>query len=129
MNIFLRNNYGIILNQFGFNEILNEIILNIIEPISKYLFPNHIKSEDSFKSNHSFLIKYKIGEDISLKEHIDQSDITLNVCLGKEFKGSEVYFKGLKNDNESKDQYFEYHSTIGNSIIHLGNHVGFQFYF
>jgi hypothetical protein len=91
----------------------------IIEPISKVLFPELMKND--FQSHHSFLIKYKIGEDISLKTHVDQSDITLNLCLGKEFTGGEVYFKGLKGENE--DKYFEYHSFVGNAILHVGNHV------
>ncbi len=31
-------------------------------------------------------VKYKI-EDLDLKEHVDDSEITLNVCLGKSFEG------------------------------------------
>lgn len=32
-------------------------------------------------------VTYKIGEDLDLATHIDSSDITINVCLGKEFTG------------------------------------------
>jgi hypothetical protein len=33
-------------------------------------------------------VKYKIGEDLDLKEHVDDSEVTLNVSLGKSFAGS-----------------------------------------
>jgi hypothetical protein len=112
------------LNQFGFNEILIKMMKKVIEPISKALFPKVMKND--FQSHHSFLIKYKIGEDISLKTHVDQSDITLNLCLGKEFTGGEVYFKGLKGEKEEK--YFEYQSVVGNAILHVGNHVRKEFF-
>jgi hypothetical protein len=33
-------------------------------------------------------VKYKIGEDLDLKEHVDDSEVTLNVSLGKSFAGT-----------------------------------------
>ncbi len=32
-------------------------------------------------------VQYKLGEDLKLDFHYDESEVTLNVCLGKEFVG------------------------------------------
>merc|ERR1719446_1108154 len=45
-----------------------------------------------FQSQHSFIVRYCTGEDEDLKTHRDDADVTLNVCLGKDFKGADVYF-------------------------------------
>jgi len=38
------------------------------------------------------MVRYRRGEDVSLAEHSDASVITMNLCLGKEFKGGELEF-------------------------------------
>jgi len=30
--------------------------------------------------------------------HVDDSEVTLNVCLGKEFDGGELFFRGVRCD-------------------------------
>ena len=30
--------------------------------------------------------------------HVDDSEVTLNVCLGKEFSGGELFFRGTRCD-------------------------------
>lgn len=30
--------------------------------------------------------------------HVDDSEVTLNVCLGRQFSGGELYFRGLRCD-------------------------------
>ena len=46
------------------------------------------------------MVKYKSGEDRGLDMHIDDSDVTLNVCLGREFTGSGT----LPDDDDARDQ-------------------------
>ena len=41
----------------------------------------------SLDSHHGFIVEYAVGKDASLDFHVDASDVTLNVCLGKEFTG------------------------------------------
>lgn len=31
--------------------------------------------------------------------HVDDSEVTLNVCLGKQFSGGELYFRGIRCEN------------------------------
>lgn len=37
-------------------------------------------------------VQYKIGEDLDLGFHYDDSEVTLNVCLGKEWEGEYLNF-------------------------------------
>jgi hypothetical protein len=36
------------------------------------------------------MVEYKAGHDLGLDMHIDNSDVTLNVCMGREFTGAGV---------------------------------------
>ena len=36
-----------------------------------------------FDRHHTFVVRYKVGEDLGLDMHTDDSDVTFNVCLGK----------------------------------------------
>jgi hypothetical protein len=44
------------------------------------------------KYQHSFTVNYSAGTDRKLISHVDDATVTFNVCLGKEFEGSSVYF-------------------------------------
>ena len=46
------------------------------------------QAEGGFTSHHSFMVKYKAGQDLGLDMHTDDSDVTVNVCLGKDFSGT-----------------------------------------
>ena len=46
------------------------------------------QAEGGFTSHHSFMVKYKAGQDLGLDMHTDDSDVTVNVCLGKDFRGA-----------------------------------------
>ncbi len=40
-------------------------------------------------------MQYKLTEDRALDFHYDDSHVTLNVCLGRQFEGGDLYFKGM----------------------------------
>jgi hypothetical protein len=112
------NNYGVILDDFGFSpffEHLREFIL----PISSKLY-GEIGSH--LDSHHAFIVQYKIGEDLDLDFHYDDSEVTLNVCLGKKFTGGSLYFQGLLEKPETHGENFEFLHKQGLGIIHVGKH-------
>ena len=41
-------------------------------------------------------MKYSMGNDTDLSYHYDNAEVTLNVCLGKEFAGGDLFFGPLK---------------------------------
>jgi hypothetical protein len=47
-------------------------------------------------SHHGFIVEYEIGKDSKLDFHVDDADVTLNLCLGQEFKGGALYFAGAR---------------------------------
>ena len=85
------NNYGVIVNQIGMRPLIDDLQRKCLLPLTKLLFP---KQGSRFDKHHSFMVKYKSGEDRGLDMHHDDSDVTLNVCLGREFTGATLSFCG-----------------------------------
>ena len=56
---------------------------------------------------------------IILHFHVDDSEVTLNVCLGKQFSGGELYFRGVRCANHMKSPGEE---VIYNETYHQSNH-------
>ena len=51
---------------------------------------------DCLDSHKAFTVHYKIGEDLDLSYHYDKAEVTLNVSLGKEFSGGELFFGDMR---------------------------------
>ena len=47
-----------------------------------------------FDDHHSFCVSYRPDEDRGLDMHTDNSDVTLNVCLGRDFTAAGLTFCG-----------------------------------
>jgi len=127
------NNYGLVLNEIGFRKVLNEFIRIYVTPLLQLYFPQYAKD---INHHHSFVVKYAVKEDELLDTHIDSSLVTLNVCLGKEFKSGSLYFHGIKGDvGSERGDYvrphkpqcdrckLDYNHRPGVAVIHLGKHV------
>ncbi|KAF2557226.1 hypothetical protein F2Q68_00013977 [Brassica cretica] len=50
-------------------------------------------------SHHGFIVEYGKDRDTDLGFHVDDSEVSLNVCLGKQFSGGELYFRGVRCDH------------------------------
>lgn len=119
------NNYGAILDDFGFTECMARLVAECMNPISAALFP-HIGNR--LDSHHAFVVDYevsearqraggrsrsdlvrmvwcvvswrvlavKMGKDTKLDFHVDDSEVTLNLCLGRNFKGGDLFFGGVR---------------------------------
>eukprot|EP01027_Heterolobosea_sp_BB2_P014306 GEZU01020565.1.p1 GENE.GEZU01020565.1~~GEZU01020565.1.p1 ORF type:complete len:157 (+),score=42.37 GEZU01020565.1:514-984(+) len=72
--------------------------------------------------HHSFVVEYGMDKDLGLDFHTDDSELTINLCLGKSFKGGNIYFRGLRNDPTTYNEYDEYSHEVGRAIIHDGTH-------
>jgi hypothetical protein len=57
------NNYGIILNQIGMRPLLDDLQARAVLPLTRMLFPTQ---GARFSAHHSFLVKYRQGEDLGL---------------------------------------------------------------
>jgi len=119
------NKYGAILDDFGFYDIIQEWVNVFISPFVKYLFPHF--THCPLDEHHGFVVEYKMGKDEKLDFHVDDSEVTLNVCLGKEFKAGTLFFEGTRcvkhQQTPSKPkEHLEYAHTPGKAIFHLGKH-------
>ena len=54
--------------------------------------------------------------------HHDDSDVTLNVCLGREFTGATLSFCGGFGAADHRKHVHTYTHQVGRGIIHLGTH-------
>ena len=86
------NKYGLVLSELGLHELLTDFQQKYLLSLSRAMFP---KEGSHFTSHHSFIVSYQPDKDRSLDMHTDDSDVTWNICLGKEgFVASGLTFCG-----------------------------------
>jgi len=117
------NNYGAILDNFGFKKPLDDLMINIINPLASVFYPR----VGTLDNHHGFIVEYQIGKDTKLDFHVDDSEVTLNLCLGKQFLNGELYFGGVRchlhqqtDPKQGEDVYVSHQPGIG--LLHLGKH-------
>lgn len=138
------NKYGIVLDHFGFDSCLNDLMKTVVEPLSK-IFYKHVLMP--FDSHHGFIVEYAMNKsgqffelrlhhaalfihfrDRKLNFHVDSSAVTLNLCLGTEFTAGELFFAGVRcmnhtsNSPHGTDEEIVLEHKIGTACLHLGNH-------
>ena len=119
------NNYGAVLDTFGFQEMLQQLMLGYVAPFASLFYRD--VGGDTLDSHHGFVVEYKPGKDVSLDFHVDVSDVTLNVCLGKQFTGGELYFRGVRCGGCQQTPWlpaedFQIAHAPGRAILHRGRH-------
>mmetsp|Transcript_52962 Transcript_52962/g.119066 ORF Transcript_52962/g.119066 Transcript_52962/m.119066 type:complete len:341 (+) Transcript_52962:69-1091(+) len=111
------NRFGMVLNQLGLEPAITEFQQEYIRPMQEFLYGAEGAHPDD---HHCFVVRYKKGEDVGLDMHSDSSDITLNVCLGRNFKGSTLSFCGVLGNRKHRRFQHTYSHQIGRAVIHLG---------
>jgi hypothetical protein len=119
------NNYGAVLDTFGFQAMLQRLMLEYVAPFAALFYRD--VGGDSLDSHHGFVVEYKPGKDVALDFHVDTSDVTLNVCLGKEFTGGELYFRGVRcgvcqQTPALPAEELQVVHVPGRAILHQGRH-------
>ncbi|KAF9667566.1 hypothetical protein SADUNF_Sadunf15G0036600 [Salix dunnii] len=119
------NKYGAVLDDFGLETMLDKLMDGFIRPISKVFFPD--VGGATLDSHHGFVVEYGKDWDAELGFHVDDSEVTLNVCLGKQFSGGELFFRGTRcdkhvNTGSQPEEIFDYSHIPGRAVLHLGRH-------
>ncbi|KAL7541445.1 hypothetical protein ACHAWF_006932 [Thalassiosira exigua] len=112
------NNYGVIVNEIGMRPLITSFQQQYLVPLSRHLFPVHASR---FDGHHSFIVRYRAGEDLGLDMHTDDSDVTFNVCLGEEFAGATLSFCGMFGAPDHRRHVHTYHHEVGRAVLHLGS--------
>lgn len=113
------NNYGLVVNDIGMEYFINRLQLHYIQPIARVLFETAGACLDH---HHAFMVQYMEGQDVSLDMHHDDAEVTLNVCLGKNFQGAALQFCGIYGESDHRRWRAAYLHRKGYAVMHLGRH-------
>jgi len=111
------NAYGAILNEMGLEALADSLQDIVLAPIAAAVFP---KQGAALTHHHTFMVSYEPGADLGLDMHTDDSDVTFNVCLGKEFSGAGLQFCGVLGAPDHRQAKSRYHHKLGRCVVHLG---------
>lgn len=119
------NKYGAVLDDIGMESMLDQLMSKFISPMASVLFIE--VGGSSLDTHHGFVVEYSMDRDLELGFHVDDSEVTLNVCLGKEFNGGDLFFRGVRCDKHVNgevhpEEIFEYAHVPGRAILHAGRH-------
>ena len=85
--------HGVLLDEIGFQEFIDHIREEFIQPQARKLFNEPDLILDSHKA---FIVKYALDEDTELADHFDNAEITLNVALSQDYEGGELVFNSYR---------------------------------
>ena len=111
------NKYGLVMNEIGMEPVFDSLQATVLQPIAQLLFPTEGGSLDR---HHSFVVQYEMGKDLGLDMHTDNSDVTFNVCLGRDFDGAGLTFCGHMGHAEHRHFSYRHKHVKGHCIVHLG---------
>lgn len=122
------NYRGLVLEEIGLQPLLDSIVSAVMAPLATLLLPQYEVWPGSLDHNHGFTISYarEGPDDIKLDSHMDDSEVTLNVCLGDDFTDGSVFF-GPARDHPNAKQFEGEGKTIvphvpGFGLLHAGQH-------
>ncbi|XP_042413282.1 2-oxoglutarate and iron-dependent oxygenase domain-containing protein CP2-like [Zingiber officinale] len=119
------NKYGAVLDDFGMETMLNKLMDDFISPVARVFYPE--VGGSTLDSHHGFVVEYGKDKDIELGFHVDDAEVTLNVCLGKDFSGGNLFFQGVRcdkhvNTETQPEEFFDYSHVPGQAVLHRGRH-------
>ena len=122
------NNHGAILDDFGMQPMMDALMRKCVQPLALAAGYEDVIGGDALCTHHAFLVAYALGKDLDLKFHVDSSDVTLNVCLGRTFEGGGLFFRGVRCRKHqqtgctTEDEHVRYHHKPGTAVLHRGHH-------
>ncbi|KAL4636019.1 2-oxoglutarate and iron-dependent oxygenase domain-containing protein 2 isoform X1 [Arapaima gigas] len=116
------NNYGILLNELGFDEgFFTPLREQFLQPVTRLLFPDC--GGHCLDSHKAFVVKYAMLEDLELSYHYDNAEVTLNVSLGKEFTEGNLYFGDMRMVPLSESECVEVEHRVAEGLLHRGQQM------
>lgn len=106
---------------------MGTVIQNFIDRYINKALKLLFNIDTSLDHHHAFVVSYQIGKDEKLDFHVDDSDLTLNICLGRSFEGGSLFFGGVRCNHHlgtpvEKDENVTINHKVGRALIHLGHH-------
>jgi hypothetical protein len=119
------NRYGLMLEDLGLGVALDSLVRDVVRPFAASLYPD--LGGATLQEHHGFVVEYERGGDVDLGFHVDDADITLNVCLGETFRGGDLRLRGLRCEQHLQDGWrpeedVSYAHVPGQALLHAGKH-------
>jgi hypothetical protein len=114
---------------------LNDLLFQLIlKPISRHLYETQECGGQDLDWRHGYVAGYSAQAAASkatprnrLVPHTDDSEVTLNVCVGDDFEGGALSFSGLRGTaNEGRvsgEDCDLFQPRLGTALIHAGRHL------
>ena len=109
----------------GLTPWVESLVESVLSELAQRLFPQAMPAAPT--GVHSFLVDYGDGVDRDLSQHVDDSQVTVNLWLGGECEGSEVRFEGTRCVRHldlrfGPEELFAWRGRPGEALVHLGLH-------
>lgn len=116
--------HGYVLEALGFGALLEDVRARVA-PLAERLLPQFARG--ALDAHHSYLVDYSARTDEELGFHVDDSEVTVNLCLGDEFHGAELVMLGLRcglhlQTGVRREEELEIAHEPGFAIVHAGLH-------
>lgn len=116
--------HGVVLAELGFGPLLDALHTRVA-PLAARLLPDFAGA--GLDAHHSYLVDYSDETDPDLSFHADDSEVTVNLCLGDEFRGAELVMMGLRcrahlQTGLRAEEELRIVHEVGHAVIHAGLH-------
>ncbi|XP_076917397.1 2-oxoglutarate and iron-dependent oxygenase domain-containing protein CP2-like [Bidens hawaiensis] len=119
------NKFGLCLDDFGMKDMLDMLFERFVKHIGAVLLPDVGGNLDS---HHGYIVQYGMGQqDVTEDIHVDDSEVTLNICLGYEFIGGQLFFESPMcekhvHTNIHPEKIIEVNNSVGCARLYRGCH-------
>ena len=83
----------VLLAELSLDSVFDTLREHHLNYIANLLYPEWVGA--GLESNRAFTVKYMLEGDTALSCHFDNAEVTLNVCLGKQFTGGDLLVGGM----------------------------------
>lgn len=107
---------------------VNDLLFHLVmRPLARELFFQSEQLENDLDWRHGYIAGYSAKPGAGkprerLVTHTDDSEVTMNVCLGDDFEGGLLDFRGLRGTQEEGQLLGTFQPQLGLGLIHAGRH-------
>ena len=110
---------------------VNDLVFHLVmKPIARHLFFSTEMGNADLDWRNGYIAGYSARPSSDnatprerLVSHTDDSEVTLNICLGEDdFQGGWLEFRGLRGTEEQGELVGSYQPQMGRAVIHAGRH-------
>lgn len=119
------NRYGLLLEDLGLAPLLDRLRERVVVPLARQHFADLGGAE--LDHQHAFVAVYEPDGDRDLALHLDDSGVTLNLCLGQVFEGGDLQLSGLRCAHHAQGpsaprERARVAHVPGQALVHAGWH-------